>query len=58
MIVLKQILDDFSLATGLTINFHKSTFVAMNVDDPTANAMATALGCALSTFPQTYHHKK
>jgi hypothetical protein len=25
--VLKDILDDFSLATGLKINFHKSTFV-------------------------------
>ena len=54
MTVLKTILDNFSLATGLTINFHKSTFVPMNVDDQTATAMATTLGCALSTFPQTY----
>jgi hypothetical protein len=54
MVVLKNILDAFSLATGLTINFHKSTFVPMNVDDPTATAIATTLGCALSTFPQTY----
>ena len=52
--VLKTILDNFSLAIGLTINFHKSTFVPMNVDDRTATAMATTLGCALSTFPQTY----
>ena len=54
MHVLKNILDDFSLATGLTINYHKSTFVPMNVDDATASAMANVLGCALSTFPQTY----
>ena len=54
MTVLKTILDNFSLATGLTINFHKSTFIPMNVDDRTATAMATTLGCALSTFPQTY----
>ena len=26
----------------------------MNVDGPTATTMATTLGCALSTFPQTY----
>ena len=33
MVTLKRILDDFSAATGLTINFHKSTFVPMNVGD-------------------------
>jgi hypothetical protein len=54
MHVLKNILEDFSLATELTINFHKSTFVPMNVDDETASAMANVLGCALSAFPQTY----
>ena len=51
---LKNILDDFSMATGLTINYHKSTFVPMNVDAATASTMATVLGCELSTFPQTY----
>jgi len=54
MQVLKQILDDFSLATGLSINFHKSTFVPMNVSDGVAWAMANVLGCALSSFPHTY----
>lgn len=54
MHVLKNILEDFSLATELTIKFHKSTFVPMNVDDETASAMANVLGCALSAFPQTY----
>ena len=54
MCTLKTILDDFSLATGLYINFHKSTFVPMNVSDQVASAMATALGCAQSSFPQTY----
>lgn len=54
MCVLKQILEDFSLTTGLTINFHKSTFVPMNVEEHTANEMASVLGCALATFPQTY----
>jgi len=54
MQVLKKILDNFSLATGLDINFHKSTFVPLNVDTHTAAAMADVLGCFLSSFPQTY----
>lgn len=54
MVALRQCLDKFSAATGLSINFHKSTFVPMNVDDATATTMALALGCQLSTFPQTY----
>jgi len=54
MQVLRGILDDFSLATGLTINYHKSTFVPMNVDAPTASEMANILGCTCSAFPQTY----
>jgi len=49
---LKNILDDFSMATGLTINYHKSTFVPMNVDAATASTMVTVLGCELSTFPR------
>ena len=54
MQVLKKILDNFSLATGLAINFQKSTFVPLNVDTHTAAAMAVVLGCSLSSFPQTY----
>ena len=54
MSVLKHILDSFSAATGLAINFHKSTFVPMNVDDATATTMADILGCLRSSFPQTY----
>jgi hypothetical protein len=52
--VLKSILDKFSVATGLDINFHKSTFVPMNVDPETAGTMASMLGCQPSSFPQIY----
>ena len=55
MHILKNILEDFSPATGLSINFHKSTFVPLHVGDEAAAAMANVLGCALSTLPQTYH---
>ncbi|CAN6253863.1 unnamed protein product [Urochloa humidicola] len=51
---LKQVLDSFSAATGLVINFHKSTFVPMNVDELVSIQMANILGCPVSTFPQTY----
>uniref|UniRef100_A0A8R7QPU5 Reverse transcriptase domain-containing protein n=1 Tax=Triticum urartu TaxID=4572 RepID=A0A8R7QPU5_TRIUA len=51
---LKQLLDDFALATGLCINFSKTTFVPMNVDDTTASSIAQIFGCTTSGFPQTY----
>lgn len=49
---LKSILDSFSRATGLTINFHKSTLVPMHIAEP--ERMAGILGCKLDSFPQTY----
>jgi hypothetical protein len=52
--ILKTILDDFSLAIGLQINFHKSTSVAMNVLDDDVALMEATLGCQPSSFPQTY----
>lgn len=52
--VLKTILDDFALATGLAINFHKTTFVPLHTDPTVANAIASHLGCPVSSFPQTY----
>ncbi|CAD6343412.1 unnamed protein product [Miscanthus lutarioriparius] len=51
---LRQILDAFSLATGLHINFHKSTFIPMNIDSAAATEMVNILGCDVSSFPQTY----
>lgn len=51
---LKRVLDDFSSATCLEINFHKSTFVPMNIDPTEASAMAHVLGCPMSSFPQPY----
>ncbi|KAK1677490.1 hypothetical protein QYE76_038338 [Lolium multiflorum] len=51
---LKCILDEFSTATGLTINFHKSTFVPIKTDPDTALTIANTFGYAISSFPQTY----
>jgi len=54
MVALRSLLDEFSCATGLTINFHESTFVPLHVQPNTTSLMADALGCPLSNFPQTY----
>lgn len=54
MMTLKSILDQFSLATGLDINFHKSTFLPMHISSEAGTKMANIIGCQVSQFPQTY----
>jgi hypothetical protein len=51
---LRRILDDFALATGLAINFHKTTFVPIHTTDNLAQHIATTLRTPISSFPQTY----
>jgi hypothetical protein len=51
---LKLVLSAFSEATGLLINFHKSTFAPIHVQQPLASILALALGCNVASFPQTY----
>ena len=51
---LKQCLDQFAQATGLKINFHKSTVVPMHVPMALVDAMVAVLQCQQGSFPQTY----
>jgi hypothetical protein len=51
---LKTLLDMFASATGLVINFHKSTLVPMHVFLDDLYAIQAALGCRVEGFPQTY----
>jgi hypothetical protein len=51
---LKVLLDDFVAATGLTINFHKSTVVPLFVPTHDLAAITDALGCKVEGFPQVY----
>ena len=51
---LKTILDAFSAATGLAINFHESTFVPLHISPTVSEDMASILGCPVSCLPQTY----
>jgi hypothetical protein len=51
---LKVLLDQFAEATGLAINFHKSTLVPMHTEPEEVALIQTALGCRVEGFPQTY----
>jgi hypothetical protein len=51
---LKKILDLFALATGLVINFTKSTMVPMHVSPGVVADMQAALGCRVEGFSQVY----
>uniref|UniRef100_A0A453SRE0 Reverse transcriptase domain-containing protein n=1 Tax=Aegilops tauschii subsp. strangulata TaxID=200361 RepID=A0A453SRE0_AEGTS len=53
---LKVTLNNFAQATGLTINFSKTTLATLHIDDTmaTATALALAMGCSRAPFPQTY----
>jgi hypothetical protein len=53
-IALKQVLEDFTTATGLAINYHKSTFVPLHLEADYTHRISSILGCPVSTFPQPY----
>jgi hypothetical protein len=48
------LLESFSRATGLAINFAKSAFVPIHVPDGDARSLAAIFGCPLAAFPQRY----
>ncbi|XP_039797768.1 uncharacterized protein LOC120662754 [Panicum virgatum] len=54
VIALKRILDVFSAATGIKINFHKSTVVPMHVPESKLRRLLKALQCQRADFPQTH----
>jgi hypothetical protein len=54
MCVLKQLLDSFSKATGLCINFQKSVLVPIHMNETAVQQCVSLLGCRREGFPQTY----
>lgn len=50
---LKSILDNFSEATGLKINYSKSTLVSIHMDVDLVYQCTTAIGCSKQSFPKT-----
>ena len=51
---LRKILNDFASASGLKINFSKSTLVPMHVPAERLQRIVRLLQCQLGAFPQTY----
>ena len=51
---LKVILDNFAAATGLTINYNKTTAVPIHMNEAKAAQCISILGCRRESFPQTY----
>lgn len=51
---LKRILDWFAAATGLNINFSKSTMVPIHLDLNLSQLCAETLGCVVQSFPHNY----
>ena len=52
--LLKRILDAFSAATGLKINYNKSTIVPMHTSPVDVAELTGVLECQVGSFPQTY----
>jgi hypothetical protein len=52
--LLKSVLDHFAAATGLKINYNKSTMVPMHADPGVVAALQGILSCQVGAFPQTY----
>nr|XP_051222261.1 uncharacterized protein LOC127340559 [Lolium perenne] len=51
---LRLLLEQFGAATGLRINFQKSTLVPMHVPPPLLAEIQGVLQCRVEGFPQTY----
>jgi hypothetical protein len=52
--VLKDILNVFTLATGLAVNCSKSQMVLVNVPQDKLNLLATSFDCTIGSLPFTY----
>jgi putative IMPACT (imprinted ancient) family translation regulator len=51
---LKRLLKDFTDATGLKINYHKSYLLPINISEDKYNELAALFGCKKESMPFTY----
>lgn len=54
VVTLKIVLRLFAKMAGLKINYHKSSFVPLNLDEPHTDLLRSILGCTATTFPLNY----
>lgn len=52
--VIKHILRNFELVSGLKVNFHKCEILGINVENPELQSMADYLLCKVSKNPFSY----
>jgi len=53
-LTIKDILNKYAQSIGLTINFHKSTLIPINLEPALASQMASTFGCTIGTMLFTY----
>jgi hypothetical protein len=51
---LKNILNQFSDATGMKVNYNKTSLVPINILKEEAQTLATSFGCKVESLPFTY----
>jgi hypothetical protein len=51
---MKEILEKFTISTGLKINFHKSSMVPINTSQQKVQDLADEFGCKVESLPFTY----
>jgi mannosylglycoprotein endo-beta-mannosidase len=54
LLVLKNLLQDFSRATGLRVNYSKSNIMPVNVSNDRMVVLAQTFGCSIGVLPFTY----
>jgi hypothetical protein len=54
IIFLKSLLHRFGQATGLKVNYAKSSLIPINISEERVRLFTTALQCQLGTLPFTY----
>lgn len=51
---LKELLTDFTVSTGLRINYHKSSMVPINISTERCQELVEVFGCKVEHMPFTY----
>jgi hypothetical protein len=54
VLALKEVLQTYSLSTGLHINYHKSSMMAINVERERMEVLAQGFGCQIGSLPFPY----
>jgi hypothetical protein len=54
LLALKDLLQSFAQATGLRVNYNKSSMMPINVSDQRLHELATVFGCEVGSLPFTY----